>query len=55
MHSLSEIVKKLEEIEHMIKDSEISEKDRELIQLILIKNMNIEAELYAKYLNGSSK
>ncbi|BCU70769.1 hypothetical protein [Stygiolobus caldivivus] len=55
MPDLSEVVKILEEVEQIIKTSEVNEKDKELVQLILIKNMNIEAELYAKYLNGNSK
>lgn len=55
MSSLNEVVKILEEVEQIIRNSEIREEDRELVEQILMKNMNIEAELYAKYLSGNSK
>lgn len=48
--SLEIAVKMLEEVENIIKNLQPKDEDFKLIEQILIKNMNIEAEIYAKYI-----
>ncbi|BFH73176.1 hypothetical protein SJAV_11200 [Sulfurisphaera javensis] len=53
MSRLQEVIKRLEEVEKIIKDAKINEEDKEYIEKILLKNMNIEAEIYTKYLKSN--
>ncbi|BAK54176.1 MULTISPECIES: hypothetical protein [Sulfurisphaera] len=50
MSQLEEAIKRLEEVEEIIKNIEINDEDKEYVEKILLKNMNIEAEIYTKYL-----
>ncbi|AHC50926.1 hypothetical protein SUSAZ_02235 [Sulfolobus acidocaldarius SUSAZ] len=50
MSQLKDAVKMLEEIERIIKNSDIKEgDDSKVLEEILLRNMNIEAEIYARY------
>ena len=53
MQQLQDVVKMLEEIEKIIKNTSINEENREYLEKILLKNMNIEAEIYTKYLRSN--
>ena len=53
MQELQDVVKMLDEIEKIIKNSTINKENKEYIEKILLKNMNIEAEIYTKYLRSN--
>lgn len=50
METINEVLKLMEQIENIIKNYNPSVKDKEILQKVLAKNMELSAEIYAKYL-----
>lgn len=53
MQQLQDVVKMLEEIENIIRNTDVNDENIEYIEQILLKNMKIEAEIYTKYIRSN--
>ncbi|WP_338600792.1 hypothetical protein V6M85_12670 [Sulfolobus tengchongensis] len=50
METIQEVLRLLEQIEAIIKNYNPSTNDKVLLEKVLAKNMELNAEIYAKYL-----
>ncbi|WP_009988689.1 hypothetical protein [Saccharolobus solfataricus] len=50
METIQEVLRLLEQIESIIKNYNPSAEDKQVLEKVLAKNMELNAEIYAKYI-----
>ncbi len=50
MGTIIEVLKLMEQIENIIKNYNPTSEDKEILEKVLAKNMELNAEIYTKYL-----
>jgi hypothetical protein len=51
MSSINDVEELLKKVEEAVKDLKVASSDKSVLENVLIKTMEIHADLYAKYIN----